>query len=111
MMSTLFTRTFALTFIAPTVALLPTLMQPRAQAPSPAEVAALTARCDPSLGALRAGSVDTPAPIQTQERAELRAAQQRSPALDALRAGFQPSDNQWTWLAIGAAIVVLIVLL
>jgi hypothetical protein len=78
---------------------------------SPASIATLHASFDPSLGALRAGRVEAPASFSAQERSELAAAQQRSPTLDALRAGFEPTDNEWKWFAIGGAIILLIILL
>ncbi len=105
------TRAFALTFIAPAAALLPVVLPPQATGLSPVEVVALHAQFDPSLGSLRAGRVDAPASFGAHERAELSAAQQHSTSLDALRAGSAPSDHELTWLLIGAAIVLLIVLL
>lgn len=101
----------ALTFIAPAAALLPLMMPPQAQGLSPAEAAALQARFDPSLESLRAGRVDAPAPFAANERAELGAAQQQSTSLAAMRGGAAPTDQQWTWIAIGGLIVLLIVLL
>jgi len=100
-----------LTFIAPAAAVLPLVMPPQTQRLSPSDVAVLQARFDPSLGSLRAGRVDAPAPFGALERAELGAAQQRSPSLAALRGGFAPTDHEWTWLALGAGIVLLIILL
>jgi hypothetical protein len=105
------TRVLAFAFIAPVAALVPGVMPPRAQVTSHAEAAALHARFDPSLDALRAGRVDVPAPLRAIERAELGAAQQHSTCLAALRAGFEPSEHEWTWLAIGACIVLLIILI
>ena len=103
------TKTVALALVAPALALLPAATHaqqlPRTQA------AALHASFDPSLGALRAGRVAAPRSLDAGARAELRAAQQSSSSLAALRAGFEVSDNEWKWLAIGAGIVVLIVLL
>jgi len=78
---------------------------------SPASAVALHASFDPSLGALRAGRVDAPAALATHERSELAAAQDRSHSLAALRAGFEPTDNEWKWLAIGGGIVLLIILI
>jgi hypothetical protein len=109
MLTILCTR--ALTFIAPVAALLPVAMPLHTQGPSPVEVAAMHARFDPSLGSLRAGRVDAPARFGAHERAELAATRQHSASLAALRAGFEPSDNEWKWLAIGAGIVVLIIIL
>jgi hypothetical protein len=104
-------RTLALTFVAPAAALLPTLLPPTAEGLSSLDAIALHARYDPELGSLRAGSVDAPAPFGALERSELATAQQESSSLDALRAGSAPSDHEWKWLAVGAAIVLLIVLL
>ncbi len=88
-----------LAFLAPAAAL------------SPADSAALQASFDPSLGALRAGRVDAPAALGMHERAELAAAQDHSRPLGALRGGFEPTDNEWKWLAIGAGAVLILVLI
>ena len=76
-----------------------------------APTTALHAPFDPSLGALRAGRVEAPAVLGAQERSELAAAQERSRPIAALRAGFDPTNDEWKWLAIGAGVVLLIVLL
>ncbi|MCE9595314.1 MAG: hypothetical protein K8S98_14090 [Planctomycetes bacterium] len=99
-------RIVALTLVAPAVG-----MSAHTQRISPADAAALHASSDASLGSLRAGRVDAPAPFQANERAELAAAAQHGTALAALRAGVEPTHNEWTWLAIGAGIVLLIVLI
>ena len=104
-------RALALTLLAPAATLLPSTSSPQSRAFSPVEVSELQARVDPSLGSLRAGRVDAPAPFAADERAELRAAQQDNASLVALRAGSEPTDHEWKWLAIGAGIVLLIVLL
>jgi hypothetical protein len=103
--------TSALTLLAPAVALFPTAMPIRAHGPSPVEVAAIHARFDPSLGSLRAGRIHAPAVLEAQERTQLAASQQNHPSLSALRAGFEPTDNEWKWLAIGAGVVLLIILI
>ena len=105
------TRVLALAFVAPAAALVPVVMPPRALLPCHTEGAALHARFDPSLETLRAGRVDVPAPLRATERADLGVAQQHSTALASLRAGFEPSEHEWTWLAIGAGIVLLIILI
>lgn len=104
-------RALLLTLIAPAAAALTLLMPPIPQGISPAEATALSARFDPDLGSMRAGRVEAPAPLEASERAQLAAAQQDGTSLEMLRAGAGPSDNEWKWLAIGAGIVVLIVLL
>jgi hypothetical protein len=103
--------TLALTYIAPAAVLLPAATPLRTQGPSPVEAAAIHARFDPSLGSLRAGRVEAPVQLGGSERTALVAAQQHGTSLAALRAGFEPSNDEWKWLAIGAGIVVLIVLL
>jgi hypothetical protein len=100
------TRVFALALLAPAVG-----MSASSQGLAPAETAALHARIDPSLGSLRAGRADAPAPLSTLERSQLGAAQEHDGALAELRAGARMTDNEWTWLAIGAGIVLLIVLI
>jgi hypothetical protein len=90
--------------------LLLTLLAPAA-ALSPADGAALHASFDPSLGALRAGRLDAPAGLQAHERSELVTAQSQSRALAALRGGFEPTNNEWKWLAVGAGIVLILVLI
>ena len=100
-----------LSLVAPAAALLPAALPIRGQALSQTDVAALHASFDPSLGSLRAGRVDAPAALGTHERCEFAAAQDRSHSLAALRAGFEPTDNEWKWLAIGGGIVLLIVLI
>ena len=112
MTTTRLTRILGLTLVlTPGAAVLPIAMSQRARGLAPGEAAAQHARFDPSLGAMRAGRVDAPAPLGSLERAQLGAAQERSTALAALRGGFEPTNNQWTWLAIGAGIVLLIVLI
>ena len=107
----LFIHTLALTFAANTATVQPAAMRPSTQGLIQIDSVALHARFDPSLGALRAGRVDAPAPFGATERTEFAAAQQNSRSLEALRAGFDPSNNEWKWLGIGAGIVLLIVLL
>ena len=111
MSSILNTHALAFTFIAPAAALLPVVMSPHTQALSQSDVAALHARFDPSLAELRGGRVDAPASFATSERAEFAAAQQQSTALPAMRAGAEPTQNEWTWLALGAIVVLLIILI
>ena len=69
------------------------------------------ARFDPGLESQRAGRAETPARLGELELAELGTAQQNSPSLADRRAGFAPSDSEWTWIAIGAGIVLLLVLI
>jgi hypothetical protein len=106
-----FTRTLALTLVAPAAALVPDSLPARAGMLAPAESAALHARFDPSLAGLRAGRVAGPTQLAAHELAALAAAQQHSPALAELRGGFEISDNEFKWLAIGAGIVLILVLI
>ena len=78
---------------------------------SPIEIAAFRARIDPNLGSLRAGRVVAPAPITVQERAAFAAAQRQHADLGAVRAGSGLSNDQLKWVAIGAGIVLLIILI
>ena len=105
------TRILALTLIAPATALLPGGIPPRAGSLAPAESAALHARFDPSLAGLRAGRVAGPTDLAAHERAALAAAEQRSPALAAMRGGFDISDQEFKWLLIGGLVVLILVML
>ena len=99
------TRVLALALIAPAVgAAIPP------QQLSPSAAVAVQGSVEPGLGAMRAGRAEAPSPLGAQERAELAAAEQQATDLATLRAG-ELSDKEWTWLAIGAGIVLLIVLL
>ena len=105
------TRILALTLLAPATALSAAVIPPRAGALAPAESAALHARFDPSLAGLRAGRVAGPTDLAAHERAALAAAERHSPALAALRGGFDLSDNEVKWLVIGGLVVLILVLL
>jgi hypothetical protein len=74
-------------------------------------LAELDARFAPTLSSMRAGLADSPAPLTLDERAALQSAQQGSTDLADLRAGLAPSDHEWKWLAIGAGIVLLVLVL
>ncbi len=106
MITLLSPRLLSLALLAPLPALLP-LAQPLTSL----DRVALHASADPSLGALRAGRADAPAAVAASERSALARAERSSPSLGALRAGFEPTNNEWTWLAIGAGIVLLAVIL
>ncbi len=111
MTTILFLHALALTFAASPAPLPPTVMPAGTRGINRVESVALHARFDPDLGSMRAGGIDAPAPFGAAERAELASAQRNSRSLEALRAGASPSDNEWKWLAIGAGVVLLIVLL
>lgn len=104
-------RALAFSLLAPLVAVAPAMLPARTTVLAPAAIVALQAHADPSLGALRAGGVNAPAAFDAQERLVLEAAQARSHALAALRAGAEPTNNEWKWLAIGAGIVLLVILI
>jgi hypothetical protein len=74
------------------------------------EVVAVGARDEPSLDSLRAGRIEAPAPLDAGERAALRSAESRSIDLLEMRAG-QLTDREWTIMAVGGLIVLLIVLI
>jgi hypothetical protein len=111
MITSLYTRALLYTLIAPTVALVSAATSPRMGALQPAEAAALQAGYDSSLESLRAGSLDAPAPFSAAERADLAAAQQNSPALAEMRGGAVMTDHELTWLAVGALIVILVLVI
>ncbi len=101
------TRALALSLIAPATGI---HVASRLSAPTATEVAAFRASAEPGLASMRAGRVAVPGSLADGERAELRAAQDESRSLGAMRGG-EISDQQLTWLLLGAAIVLLIVLL
>lgn len=102
---------FILSVIAPSAALLSTTVSAQPQGLRSIDVAALEARFDPSLATMRAGLVATPATLAPHERDRLGAAQDQSSTLADMRAGAAPTDKEWGWIAIGAAVVLLIILL
>lgn len=76
------------------------------------EAATLRGFCDSSLESLRAGRIEAPARLGAEDRAELRAAETRSVALEDMRAGhIDFSEREWTMIAIGALIVLLIIII
>lgn len=74
------------------------------------EATHLRERCDASLETLRAGRTAAPTPLPTDDRLELRSAESRSADLLEMRAG-ELTDRQWTLVAVGALIVIIIILL
>ncbi len=111
MTTSLLARPLTCALIAPLIALTPAWGQPQARPLSPQESASLAALCAPNLDVLRAGRVEAPAPFSASERADLEAAQQTGAALAERRAGRGIDDDAWPWIAVGAAIVVLILVL
>lgn len=112
-MKRLLCLTFAsCTLAVPAFANLPVETSAFATSPAPVLSDELVVAAAPALGALRAGQLASPASLAASERDALRAASERAPQLGELRAGVDgPSDNEWTWIGIGAAVVLLIVLL
>jgi len=106
-----FTPVWTFSLLAPLAVALPRATPPQPGAFDAAEVAQLAPHVDTALGALRAGSSLPSAPLAELERDALACADQRNADLYALRAGLELSNNEWKWLAIGAGIVLLIVLL
>lgn len=111
MATTLSTRPLLCALAAPLLALTPAWNANPSRALAPQDAAALQSLSAPQLGALRAGRVEAPAPFSASELAELDAAQQSSAALADLRAGRGIDDDAWPWIIVGAAIVVLLVVL
>ncbi len=107
MMRFLCSPVLALAMIAPAAGFVPASTHPSADV----EAAGLHARFDPSLASMRAGRVDTSRPLSASERTRLEVASQHAAPLAALRAGSGPTDQQWTWIAIGAAVVLILILI
>jgi hypothetical protein len=101
------TRSLVFLLAAPAVALIPA----QGASLSPTQSVALHASFDPSLGSMRAGRAAAAHGLDAGTRAGLHRAQAQAGSLASMRAGFEMSDNEWKWLAIGAGVVVLIVLL
>ena len=111
MLSQLVIHGLTTTLVAPLAAALPLAAPPHVRLPQSFERAAMQARFDPSLDGLRAGTVVAPAAFDARARAELEVAERNSSSLLDMRAGFAPSNSEWTWIAIGAGVVLLLVLL
>jgi hypothetical protein len=111
MITSLSTRPMLCALAAPLLALTPAWNVNPSRTLAPQDVAMLQALSAPGLGAMRAGRVDAPAPFSASEIADLEAAQQSSAALADLRAGRAMDDDAWPWIFVGAAVVVLLVLL
>ncbi len=111
MLLTPFHRVLVFSLITPSVALLPALLPAHTQGISKLEASALQASYDPQLGSLRAGRADAPAPFSSSERSALRAAQNDSDALSAMRGGGGPTREEWTWIAVGTGVLILVLIL
>jgi hypothetical protein len=83
------------------------LPTPQAPAPTKPVYALSEFGCDYALPGTFSGS----AAFGANERAQLCAAEHQAPELAALRAGDGPSNQEWGWIAIGALVVLLIVVL
>lgn len=89
---------------APTALTRPTRTTP------PIDAQALRAHCDQALEGLRAGRTRAPALLEPGERAVLQHAHLAGADLAGLRAaGF--SNEQWTWVAVGALVVIVLILI
>jgi uncharacterized membrane protein len=106
----LHTVVLALALIAPAAAAHRAEASGARTAVSSAESADLRARFVQDLAALRAGRVESPRVFRTDERAELTTATARSADLVNLRAG-ELTDHEWTLIAIGALVVLILVLI
>lgn len=82
---------------------------PTTSAPRPYTPTALDPRAD-CFGDANETACSSPSVVTAELHDELRLAEQSAPDLGSLRAG-RISDNDWQWLAVGAGIVLLIVLL
>jgi hypothetical protein len=70
----------------------------------------LRSLCDAELGALRAGRLAAPEALAVDERAELQRAADEQVGLQDLRAG-ELTEHEWTLIAIGALVVLILVLI
>ena len=111
MMTPLCTHVLGLTLLLAPAAVVPSVAttQP-SSAPCTTEIVTLRGYSDPSLESMRAGRLGAPAQLSADERAELATAQRNNSSLAELRGG-ELTEKEWTWIAIGAAILLLIVLL
>lgn len=98
-----FAPLFALSLFAPAAVASP-------HAATPCAVVRQVPPCDSSLELLRAGRVEAPQTIVSEERTALRDAETRGLDLADLRAG-ELTDHEWTLILIGAAIVLVIILI
>ena len=105
------TRSLVLILTAPAAALLCAATPNHGAQLLYSQSAALHASVDPSLGALRAGRAVAAHGFDAHTRTGLRSAEAQTSSLGAMRAGFEMTDNEWKWLAIGGGVVLLIVLL
>lgn len=108
------TTTLTLSLLLPATAPLAVTTTSGAHGLTPGEAAALLLRVEQgptTLEALRAGGASAPESLRAGERSALAVAESQSASLAALRGGFEPSNNEWKWLAIGAGVVLLIILI
>jgi hypothetical protein len=71
---------------------------------------ALRAHCDQTLEGLRAGRTQAPTLLEPGERAVLQHAHLAGADLAGLRAAGL-SNEQWTWVAVGALVVIVLILI
>jgi hypothetical protein len=111
MMTPLCTHVLGLTLVLAPATVAPSVATTlRSSASCTTEIVTLRGYGDPRLESMRAGHVGAPAPLSAGERAELATAQLNSPSLAELRGG-DLTEKEWTWIAIGAVILLLIVLI
>lgn len=80
------------------------------RATAPFDAQALRAHCDQELEGLRAGRARAPARLERGERAALQQAHLAGADLADLRAAGL-SNEQWTWVAVGALVVIVLILI
>ncbi len=102
----LITTVLSLSLLAPAA---PDVVGGLRRAHAPFVATALRAHCDTGLEGLRAGSTQRPALLASGERAALQQAQSRSADLAHLRAAGL-TNEQWTWVAVGALVVIVLLL-
>jgi hypothetical protein len=90
--------------VAPNALTTPTLTT------TPFDAQALRAHCDQALEGLRAGRTQAPTLLEPRERAVLQHAHLASTDLAGLRAAGL-SNDEWTYVAVGALVVIVLILI
>lgn len=104
---TLLTTLLSIPLLAPAA---PIVLTGFVRTTAPFDTQALRAHCDPSLASLRAGRSEAPALLAPTERVALQQAQLAGPDLADLRAAGL-SNQEWTWVAVAALVVIVLLLI
>jgi hypothetical protein len=104
---TLLAALMSIPLLAPAV---PTALTRPTRTTSAFDAQALAAHSDQALEGLRAGGTRAPALLEPGERASLERAHLAGADLAELRAAGL-SNEQWTWVAVGALVVIIVILI